>query len=85
MFGNLIDEVVPARQVWNTLIDQAWKSGEPGVLFWDRIIEESPADNYVGFETKSCNPCAELPLSKYDSCRLASLNIYSKYKKVAAG
>lgn len=68
---------INAKDLFNKLIHQAWKNGEPGILFWDRIIKESPADCYEGFETKSTNPCGELPLSPYDSCRLGHINLYA--------
>lgn len=64
------------KTTWNKLIHQAWKSAEPGVLFWDRVIEESPADCYKHFKTISTNPCGELPLCAYDSCRLMHVNTY---------
>lgn len=67
-------------QIWSKLIHQAWKNGEPGVLFWDKIIKESPADCYEGFKTISTNPCSELPLCAYDSCRLASINLFAYIK-----
>jgi ribonucleoside-diphosphate reductase alpha chain len=63
-------------KLWDKLIHQAWKSAEPGILFWDRIIENSPADCYKEFQTISTNPCSELPLCAYDSCRLSAINIY---------
>lgn len=68
-----------AKEIFNKLVYQSWKWAEPGILFWDKIIEESPADCYssFGFETKSTNPCGELPLSPYDSCRLGHLNLYA--------
>jgi ribonucleoside-diphosphate reductase alpha chain len=65
------------KAVWDKLIHQAWKNAEPGILFWDRIIENSPADCYPNFKTISTNPCSELPLCAYDSCRLSALNIYA--------
>jgi ribonucleoside-diphosphate reductase alpha chain len=65
-----------ARRVWNKIIHQAWKNAEPGVLFWDRILENSPADCYSDFKTISTNPCSELPLCAYDSCRLSAINIF---------
>jgi ribonucleoside-diphosphate reductase alpha chain len=65
------------QQIWLKLIHQAWKTAEPGILFWDRIIKESPADCYEGFKTIATNPCSELPLCAYDSCRLSALNIYA--------
>ena len=69
----------PAIDLWNLIIEQAWKTGEPGILFWDSVQLLSPADCYseLGFETTTTNPCGEIPLSPYDSCRLAALNIYS--------
>jgi len=80
---------VKAKEIWNNLIRQAHKNAEPGVLFWDTIIDESPADCYsqFGFATKGTNPCGEVPLSSHDSCRLASvvLNelVTNPYKKNA--
>jgi len=68
---------VRAKKLWDKIIFNAWKSAEPGVLFWNKIIEESPADCYDGFETIGVNPCAELPLPDGDSCRLLVLNLYS--------
>jgi len=65
------------REIWDKLIHQAWKNGEPGVLFWDKIIKESPADCYEGFKTISTNPCSELPLCAYDSCRLSAANLFA--------
>ena len=69
---------VSARKVWNTIIKCAWNTAEPGLLFWDNIISESPADCYadVGFETNATNPCSELPLCPNDSCRLLLLNLF---------
>lgn len=74
--------MVKAKKIWDKIIDQAWSSAEPGVLFWDTITRESPSDCYSskGFETKSTNPCGEQPLSYYDSCRLGALNLYSYVK-----
>ncbi len=68
-----------ARVLWNKIIHNAWKSAEPGVLFWDTIINESVADCYaqLGFKTVSTNPCGEIPLCPYDSCRLIAINLYS--------
>jgi len=70
---------VDALQVWRKIIHNAWKSAEPGVLFWDTIIRESVADCYadLGYETVSTNPCGEIPLCPYDSCRLLAINLYS--------
>lgn len=71
-------EVNP-KQIWNKIIHNAWKSAEPGVLFWDTIIRESIADRYSdqGFKTTSTNPCGEIPLNPYDACRLLAINLYS--------
>lgn len=70
---------IDARQLWNKIIHNAWQSAEPGVLFWDTIIRESVPDCYadLGFKTLSTNPCGEIPLCPYDSCRLLALNLYS--------
>jgi ribonucleoside-diphosphate reductase alpha chain len=70
---------IDARSLWNKIIHNAWKSAEPGVLFWDTIIRESVADCYsdLGFRTVSTNPCGEIPLCPYDSCRLLAINLYS--------
>lgn len=67
-------------QIWSKLIHQAWKNGEPGVLFWDKIIQESPSDCYEGFKTIGTNPCSELPLCAYDSCRLSAVNLFAYIK-----
>lgn len=68
-----------ASELWNKIIHNAWRSAEPGVLFWDTIIRESVPDCYadLGFKTVSTNPCGEIPLCPYDSCRLLALNLYS--------
>src|SRR5574344_1471288 len=68
-----------AKRIWNKIVHNAWKSAEPGVLFWDTIIRESIPDCYadLGFRTVSTNPCGEIPLCPYDSCRLLSINLYS--------
>jgi ribonucleotide reductase alpha subunit/intein/homing endonuclease len=73
-----IRKLVRARDVWDRIIELAWTMAEPGLLFWDRIIKESPADCYAdfGFKTVSTNPCSELPLSILDSCRLLLLNLF---------
>ena len=70
---------VKAKELWSKVVHNAWKSAEPGVLFWDTIIKESVADCYadLGFETVSTNPCGEIPLCTYDSCRLLAINLYS--------
>lgn len=66
-----------ATRVWRKLIHQAWSTAEPGVLFWDTITKNSPADKYKGFESISTNPCGEIPLCPYDTCRLMSVNLFS--------
>ncbi|MDD2550469.1 MAG: adenosylcobalamin-dependent ribonucleoside-diphosphate reductase [Bacteroidales bacterium] len=74
---------VDAREIWKKIVRNAWKSAEPGVLFWDTVIRESVPDSYadMGFETVSTNPCGEIPLCPYDSCRLLALNLYSYVDK----
>ncbi|MGD0340367.1 MAG: adenosylcobalamin-dependent ribonucleoside-diphosphate reductase [Bacteroidales bacterium] len=71
-----------ASQLWDKIIHNAWKSAEPGVLFWDTIIRESVPDCYaeLGFTTVSTNPCGEIPLCPYDSCRLLAINLFSYVK-----
>ncbi len=73
---------VDAGKLWEKIVHNAWKSAEPGVLFWDTIIKESVPDCYadLGFETVSTNPCGEIPLCPYDSCRLLAINLYSYVK-----
>jgi ribonucleoside-diphosphate reductase alpha chain len=73
---------IDASQLWDKIIHNAWKSAEPGVLFWDTIIRESVPDCYsdLGFATVSTNPCGEIPLCPYDSCRLLAINLYSYVK-----
>ena len=70
---------IDARKLWNKIVHNAWKSAEPGVLFWDTITRESVPDCYadLGFQTISTNPCGEIPLCPYDSCRLIAVNLYS--------
>ncbi|OCW95853.1 ribonucleoside-diphosphate reductase, adenosylcobalamin-dependent [Macellibacteroides sp. HH-ZS] len=70
---------IDAATLWQKIIHNAWKSAEPGVLFWDTIIRESVPDSYadLGFQTVSTNPCGEIPLCPYDSCRLLAINLYS--------
>lgn len=70
---------IDASTLWRKIIHNAWKSAEPGVLFWDTIIRESVPDSYadLGFRTISTNPCGEIPLCPYDSCRLLAINLYS--------
>ncbi|HRN42076.1 MAG TPA: adenosylcobalamin-dependent ribonucleoside-diphosphate reductase [Vicingus sp.] len=70
---------IDAKKLWDKIIHNAWKSAEPGILFWDTIINESIPDCYadLGFKTVSTNPCGEIPLCPYDSCRLIAVNLYS--------
>ena len=74
-----VTKEISAKALWEKIVHNAWKSAEPGVLFWDTIIRESIPDCYadLGFQTVSTNPCGEIPLCPYDSCRLLSLNLYS--------
>tara|TARA_R100001082_G_scaffold106124_2_gene78745 strand:- start:625 stop:3051 length:2427 start_codon:yes stop_codon:yes gene_type:complete len=71
---------VDAATLWDSIIDSATKTAEPGLLMWDNIIKNLPAHAYPEFETKTTNPCGEIPLSAYDSCRLISLNLKSLVK-----
>ena len=72
-------KTIKASELWKKIVHNAWKSAEPGVLFWDTIIRESLPDCYadMGFQTISTNPCGEIPLCPYDSCRLIAINLYS--------
>ena len=74
-----IKQEIDAARLWNKIVFNAWKSAEPGVLFWDTIRRESVPDCYadLGFQTISTNPCGEIPLCPYDSCRLLSINLFS--------
>jgi ribonucleoside-diphosphate reductase alpha chain len=73
---------IEAAELWKKIVHNAWKSAEPGVLFWDTILRESVPDCYadLGFRTVSTNPCGEIPLCPYDSCRLLAINLYSYVK-----
>jgi ribonucleoside-diphosphate reductase alpha chain len=73
------EKTISARELWKKIVHNAWRSAEPGVLFWDTIIRESVPDCYadLGFQTVSTNPCGEIPLCPYDSCRLLAVNLYS--------
>ncbi|MDF9801411.1 ribonucleoside-diphosphate reductase alpha chain [Catalinimonas alkaloidigena] len=73
----LVSKETKAREIWQEIIEGAWKSAEPGVIFWDTIIRESLPDRYAeeGFQTVSTNPCGEIPLCPYDSCRLMAMNL----------
>ena len=68
---------IDATDLWNTIIESATKTAEPGLLMWDNITKNLPAHSYPAFKTKTTNPCGEIPLSAYDSCRLISLNLKS--------
>src|SRR6056297_3106930 len=72
-------QTVDARKLWEKIVHNAWKSAEPGILFWDTIIEESVADSYAdsGYRTVATNPCGEIPLCPHDSCRLLAINLFS--------
>ncbi|WP_303911563.1 adenosylcobalamin-dependent ribonucleoside-diphosphate reductase [Bacteroides mediterraneensis] len=75
----MVSKEIDASTLWKKIVHNAWKSAEPGVLFWDTIIRESVPDCYadLGFRTVSTNPCGEIPLCPYDSCRLLAINLYS--------
>ena len=75
----MVSKEIDASALWRKIVHNAWKSAEPGVLFWDTIIRESVPDCYadLGFRTVSTNPCGEIPLCPYDSCRLLAINLYS--------
>lgn len=75
----LYEQEIDAKKLWDKIIHNAWKSAEPGVLFWDTVIRESIPDCYAdeGFTTVSTNPCGEIPLCPYDSCRLLAINLLS--------
>ncbi|MCM1451034.1 MAG: adenosylcobalamin-dependent ribonucleoside-diphosphate reductase [Clostridium sp.] len=77
-----VKKEIDASALWNKIIHNAWRSAEPGVLFWDTIRRESVPDCYadLGFETISTNPCGEIPLCPYDSCRLLAINLFSYVK-----
>lgn len=74
-----IVNVVPARQVWDQIVNAAWETGDPGVLFWDTVTDHTPSDLYssLGFGSVSTNPCSEITMNPYDSCRLMVINICS--------
>jgi len=74
-----VTRTIRARDLWSKIVHNAWKSAEPGILFWDTIQRESVPDCYAdkGFKTLSTNPCGEIPLCTYDSCRLMAINLYS--------
>ncbi len=74
---------VNANELWKKIVHNAWQSAEPGILFWDTVINESVPDCYadLGYRTVATNPCGEIPLCPYDSCRLLAINLYSYVKK----
>ena len=78
----MVRQEIDARKLWNKIIHNAWASAEPGVLFWDTILRESVPDCYAdfGYRTVSTNPCGEIPLCPYDSCRLIAVNLFSYVK-----
>ena len=78
----LVRKEVPAKELWNKIVHNAWESAEPGVLFWDTVVRESVADCYAshGFQSVSTNPCGDVPLDAYDGCRLLAVNLYSYVK-----
>jgi ribonucleoside-diphosphate reductase alpha chain len=73
------EQQIDANKLWSKIVKNAWQSAEPGILFWDTIIKESVPDCYadLGYRTVSTNPCGEIPLCSYDSCRLLAINLYS--------
>ncbi|MEM8890539.1 MAG: adenosylcobalamin-dependent ribonucleoside-diphosphate reductase [Bacteroidota bacterium] len=75
----MVSKDINAKELWDKIIHNAWSSAEPGILFWDTVIRESIPDCYadLGFKTVSTNPCGEIPLCPYDSCRLLAINLYS--------
>ncbi|TCO88358.1 ribonucleoside-diphosphate reductase class II [Bacteroides heparinolyticus] len=75
----IVKKNIDASALWKKIVHNAWKSAEPGVLFWDTILRESVPDCYadLGYRTVSTNPCGEIPLCPYDSCRLLAINLYS--------
>ena len=75
----LYTKEIEATKIWKKIVHNAWKSAEPGILFWDTIINESVPDCYadLGYKTVSTNPCGEIPLCPYDSCRLLAINLFS--------
>ncbi|WP_242132853.1 adenosylcobalamin-dependent ribonucleoside-diphosphate reductase [Aestuariivivens marinum] len=74
-----VSKTISAKNIWKKIVHNAWKSAEPGILFWDTIINESVPDCYadLGYKTVSTNPCGEIPLCPYDSCRLLAINLFS--------
>lgn len=83
----LYQKEIDAKKLWEKIIHNAWRSAEPGVLYWDTVTRESVADCYAdqGFKTVSTNPCGEIPLCPYDSCRLIAINLYSYVEEPFTG
>jgi ribonucleoside-diphosphate reductase alpha chain len=79
----LYQQTIDPTQLWRKIVHNAWRSAEPGILFWDTIIKESVPDCYadLGYQTVSTNPCGEIPLCPYDSCRLLAINLFSYVEK----
>lgn len=79
----LYQKTIDPTQLWKKIVHNAWRSAEPGILFWDTIIKESVPDCYadLGYQTVSTNPCGEIPLCPYDSCRLLAINLFSYVEK----
>jgi ribonucleoside-diphosphate reductase alpha chain len=73
----LMTKMIPAREVWKTIINSAWKRAEPGLLMWDNVTENTPADCYEDYKSRGTNPCSEINLSPLDSCRLMVLNLFN--------
>ena len=75
----ILSKTIYAKKLWGKIVHNAWQSAEPGILFWDTIIRESVPDCYsdLGYKTVSTNPCGEIPLCPYDSCRLLAINLFS--------
>tara|TARA_R110000868_G_scaffold343120_3_gene604182 strand:+ start:55315 stop:57867 length:2553 start_codon:yes stop_codon:yes gene_type:complete len=75
----ILSKTIDAKKLWGKIVHNAWQSAEPGILFWDTIIRESVPDCYsdLGYKTVSTNPCGEIPLCPYDSCRLLAINLFS--------
>ena len=78
-----IKHEIDAGKLWKKIVHNAWKSAEPGILFWDTVLRESVPDSYsdLGYRTISTNPCGEIPLCPYDSCRLIAINLYGYVKE----
>jgi ribonucleoside-diphosphate reductase alpha chain len=75
-----IEEMVDAKQLWHEIIEAAWASAEPGLLFWDTVKKRTPTEAYEAYKSQSTNPCGEIVLSPYDSCRLLLVNLYKFVK-----